>query len=165
MHYKINEKMTYSAVTKLLNKLFKGKLIEDGVYDVSNVDCYTIEYPLHKIDGKQRKDEKISEDYIKLINEIEAFVAKYPNACLASAFETEKYIILSELPTKIIDYKGSGFSHGSTNLIENCPSKLLILQAEKEIYFPKPKQQAYAYGAQPVAEEDFDDDDYYDEDN
>lgn len=144
--------MNYSGVTKTLNKFFKGKLVEDGVYDVSNIECLSVEYPSHKINGKQRKDEKISEDYVKLIKNIEEFVAKYPNACLASAYETEKYIILSEKPASVVEYKGSGFAHGSTNLIDNCPSKILILQAEKEIFIPKP--QAYnPYGQAALVEE------------
>src|ERR1700761_9816739 len=101
----------YSAVTKTLNKFFKGKLVEDGVYDVSNIECFDIQYPAHKINGKQRLEAKIAEDYTILIKGIEEFVAKHPNACLASAFETEKYIILSEKPSKVVEYKGSGFSH------------------------------------------------------
>lgn len=157
--------MNYSAVTKTLNKFFKDKFVGDGVYDVSNIECYSIEYPLHKINGKQRKDEKISEDYVKLVKEIEDFVAKHPNAYLASAYETEKYIILSEKPEKVVEYQGSGFSHGSTNVIQNCPSKILILQAEKEIHIPKPQNQDYGYAV--PAGEDYDEgyDDYYDDED
>lgn len=157
--------MNYSAVTKTLNKFFKDKFVEDGVYDVSNIECFSVDYPLHKINGKQRKDEKISEDYVKLVQGIEEFVAKHPNACIASAYETERYILLSEKPTAIVEYKGSGFSHGSTNVIENCPGKILILQAEKEIYIPKPQNNGYAYAG--GGQEDYDDgyDDYYDDED
>jgi hypothetical protein len=164
--------MNYSAVTKILDKNFKGKMIEDGVYDISNLETLKVEYPIHVIDGKQRKDEYISKDYIKLISNIEEFVKKYPNSYLASAYETESYVIVSDKPSKALDYTGSGFSHGSTNLIENCPSKILILEKEKEISLPKIKSNGNPYddNNQPnyngdIPEYDVDDvDDYGDED-
>jgi hypothetical protein len=149
----------YSAVTKTLNKFFKGQLVEDGVYDISNIEHFDVQYPAHISNGKQRTEAKITEDYKKLVEGIEEFVAKHPNACLASAYETESYVILSEKPTKVVEYKGSGFSHGSTNIIDNCPSKVLILQAEKEIFIPKPKDR---YGA-PIAAGGYDDEDGYDD--
>ena len=153
--------MNYSVVSKTLNKYFNGKLVEDGVYDISNIEFFEVAYPAHKNNGKQRVDSKISEDYVKLVAGIEEFVSKNPNACLASAYETEKYIILSEKPSKLVEYKGSGIAHGSTNLIDNCPSRVLILQAEKEIYIPKPKNNAY--GAPGLVEEYDDDYDDYDD--
>ena len=118
--------MNYSVVSKTLNKYFKGKLVEDGVYDISNIEFFEVAYPAHKNNGKQRVDSKISED-----------------------------------PSKLVEYKGSGFAHGSTNLIDNCPSRVLILQAEKEIYIPKPKNNAY--GAPGLVEEYDDDYDDYDD--
>ncbi len=128
--------MNYSKVTKTLNKHFDS-YIESGVYNISDIEYFEVQYPVHVVDGIQRSDSKITEDYVALVKGIEEFVSKHPNACLASAFETEKYIILSEKPTKIVEYKGSGFAHGSTNIIDNCPKRILILEEEKEIFFPK----------------------------
>lgn len=60
--------------------------------------------------------------------QFEAFLHKYPQMCLANAYETHVIFMLSEAPPIWKGKKsGSGFNYGSTNILENCPPKLLIL--------------------------------------
>lgn len=56
----------------------------------------------------------------------EEFTTKYPDYVIAEAYQSEYPIFLSEMPTKSLKYMGAGFNHGSNNLIENCPARILI---------------------------------------
>jgi glycerol-3-phosphate cytidylyltransferase-like family protein len=89
----------------------KADYVKDGIYDITDIDYFMFDcgrvYP---------KDKK----------EFREFVEKYPNFVIADPYETEQKIALSEMPTKKVKYNGSGFNHGSSNIIANCPSRILI---------------------------------------
>lgn len=61
-------------------------------------------------------------------DEIKNFLINNPKWVIASAYETSATIILSRKPY-IYSGKtlGGGFNYGSTNLLEDCPPRLLIL--------------------------------------
>lgn len=71
---------------------------------------------------------ELGDIYYNFPKEIEAFHKKHSDMVIASAYETHQTLLLSKRPTK---WKGkligSGFNYGSTNLIENPPTRLLIL--------------------------------------
>jgi hypothetical protein len=63
--------------------------------------------------------------------EAEPFIAAHPDLVIASAYETGTTFLLSRR-VEIADcvgenWVGSGFNYGSTNLLSNCPARLLIL--------------------------------------
>lgn len=91
--------------------------VEDGVYDITDIDFLNIS-------GLYRNRRNNAEVVMQQIND---FIGKYPDSVLAEALETEYLILLSEMPTKKFPYIGSGFNHGSTNIIDNCPKRILIL--------------------------------------
>ena len=54
------------------------------------------------------------------------FADKHPEFCIANAYQTEYPIWLSKMPTKKLNFVGSGFNHGANNVIEDCPKRILI---------------------------------------
>lgn len=112
----------------------KGKYIPDGVWDISDIEYVSLIYPHTKkyVPGEnnmrgnwidiENKDEIIKNWEQSIIS----FIEKYPDYAVADAYQTETPFLLSKLPTKSVDYKGSGFNHGSNNIIDNCPTRILI---------------------------------------
>lgn len=94
------------------------RVLSDGFYSLSEeIDVLNVSYSFDESEKQKVRD----------------FVEKYPNFVSANAYETDKYLLLSEKPKKL-DTKwekqnvmGSGFNYGSTNIISNCPSRILIL--------------------------------------
>lgn len=92
--------------------------LSDGMYDVID-DIETLFVFAFTPIGN--KIEATKEEIIEFIN-------KYPQCVIASSYETNVVILLSRAPKRIpLNYAGSGFNYGSTNLIENAPRRLLIL--------------------------------------
>ena len=92
------------------------KHVGDGVFDISDIDFINPNMPW------KPSDEQMTEYY----NSMKVWVEKYPNFVIAEAYQTEYPLFLSEMPTKVIEYVGSGFNHGSNNIIDNCPKRILI---------------------------------------
>jgi hypothetical protein len=98
------------------NKKVENALhLEDGIYDTTGIDFISIE------------ETNISE------KEITKFIKKYPNFCVASAYDTYTTLLLSKKPKELDNnwqtknIIGSGFNYGSTNILTNCPKSILIL--------------------------------------
>lgn len=98
--------------------------LEDGIYDMTDISHLKLPDPL--------RDEGITK--------IKEFVKNYPNFVIANAYETMVTILIAKKPQKLYDYNfnkikkdskikwdGSGFNYGSTNILDNCPKKILIL--------------------------------------
>lgn len=84
--------------------------------------------PAHRCCNSRRRevDHDVDETTPKLIE----FAEKYPEFVIAHAYETSWTLLLSRAPIRLeMDGKwfGSGFNYGSTNLLEDCPKRLLIL--------------------------------------
>jgi hypothetical protein len=90
--------------------------VGDGVFDISDIDFINPNMPWKPSD----------EQMIEYYNSMKLWVEKYPNFVIAEAYQTEYPLFLSEMPTKVIEYVGSGFNHGSNNIIDNCPKRILI---------------------------------------
>ncbi len=102
---------------QLLRSVLQSKnYVSDGVYDISELD-----YCDPAIGWRPKKS--LIE---KKFNELKYFIEKYPNFAVAKAYQTEYPLLISEMPTKQIKYIGSGFNHGSNNIIDNCPKRILI---------------------------------------
>lgn len=88
--------------------------IGDGVFDISN--CKYLFFDC----GEIRKE---SNDQI-----IKTFQEQHPDWCYANPYETDGFVILSNKPLIVEDINivGMGFNYGSCNIIQNCPSVILI---------------------------------------
>lgn len=104
----------------------RGKIdyVPDGVWDISNIEF--IELSKYYVqEGKSWR--KLTEEEVQEhLNNISEFITKYPNCVIADAYQTESPFLLSENPTIEVSYIGSGFNHGSNNIIDNCPKRILI---------------------------------------
>lgn len=61
-------------------------------------------------------------------DDVRAFAKKHPGFVVAQAYATYACFLLSRRPKKAqCNVQGSGFNYGSTNIITNCPNRLLIL--------------------------------------
>jgi hypothetical protein len=71
----------------------------------------------------------LSKEYNQVKETIQAFLVENPQWRFACAYQTGVVLLLSEPPIARPDLHtlGSGFNYGSTNLLENCPSRILIL--------------------------------------
>ncbi len=95
-----------------------GRWLEDGIYNMKNIEFISDEAKLNKISD---------------------FIKKYPKFYTASAYETEFKFLLSKKPellirdfpkkniSKTFKQSGSYFNYGSTNILTNCPKNILIL--------------------------------------
>lgn len=103
---------------KIMSNL-RGKIdsVGDGVWDISDIEYMPLMLNTWKPTEEQKADHSK-----KLID----FITKYPNCAIADAYQTEYPILLSEKPTVNVKYIGSGFNHGSNNVIDNCPKRILI---------------------------------------
>lgn len=97
----------------------RGKIdyVPDGVWDISNIEFIELVWENLKI-----QEEEVQEH----LNNLSEFITKYPNCVIADAYQTESPFLLSEKPTVQVSYIGSGFNHGSNNIIDNCPKRILI---------------------------------------
>ncbi len=94
------------------------RMLEDGLYEVDD-DVEVIEIGERLYDIRDFSDE-----YAMIL----FFIENHPNFVVANAYETSSTILLSRKPNIFKGYYvGSGFNYGSTNLVENCPKRLLIL--------------------------------------
>lgn len=117
-------------IWKMLRDITKDRQrVRDGVYDISDIDyCDPNQRYNREVNDKGRvvyvkaTEEQLLERYNDMIN----FIKKYPDFVVAEAYQTEYPLFLAEMPTKQIDYVGSGFNHGSNNIIDNCPKRVLI---------------------------------------
>lgn len=94
-----------------------GKILDDGIYEIlNNTKILYFEYRYWDFDEED-------------IATVKEFMSNHPEFVIASAYETQGTFLLSEPPILFSNnYQwGSGFNYGSTNLIENCPKRLLIL--------------------------------------
>jgi hypothetical protein len=98
--------------------------VQDGVWDISNIDFIEMSIPYITEGDRWRNpnDSEIEQHTNKLLE----FLNKYPNCVIADAYQTEHPFLLSEKPTIKVKYIGSGFNHGSNNIIDNCPKRILI---------------------------------------
>ena len=111
MNFNKNEKEIKDFNDWCNDAINKADYVKDGVYDITGIDYFMFDcgwvYP------KDRKG-------------FREFVEKYPNFVIADPYQTEQKIALAEMPTKKVSYKGSGFNYGSSNVIDNCPARILI---------------------------------------
>ena len=95
----------------------KDRYLKDGIYQV-HADTLV----------EELKDDNSNPYPTADHPEIQAFAAKYPNYRIASAYETFSILLLSEEPSRWRGrHLGSGFNYGSTNFLDDAPSRLLIL--------------------------------------
>ena len=108
--------------------------VEDGVWDISDIEVFNPQYPTTKkwVPGKAGSKgvfqdipnaEKIIEDYLKSLKD---FIKRNPNFVIADAYQTEHPFFFFKKSTVSVQYIGSGFNHGSNNIIDNCPKRILI---------------------------------------
>jgi hypothetical protein len=93
--------------------LEKGEYLEDGIYALDDDIEFVCGTFNHSNDA-----------------ELLEFAKKHEGFAIASAYETEMTILLSRVPTKLSSKEmviGSGFNYGSTNIVVDCPRRLLIL--------------------------------------
>lgn len=97
----------------------------DGIYDIGDVEYLVV-------DGEEQ--DEISSDAQKFMN-------AHPDHVIGSAYQCYAIFILATPPTllKSLGYGtsktdwgsnnhvGSGFNHGSANMLRNCPKNILIL--------------------------------------
>lgn len=93
------------------------RYIGDGVYDISNIDFVEAE------EGFRFTDKSKRDKVVRFILENEN------NLYYASAYQCYAVFFLNGKPNKLPngDVMGDGFNHGSSNIIKNCPEKILIL--------------------------------------
>lgn len=92
------------------------RVLRDGIYEVSD-DIEVLE-----LEGEAQ--ELRAEDRTKALK----FMARYPDYYMASAYQCYATFLLSKKPNKFGgEYSGSGFNAGSTNLLSDCPRRVLIL--------------------------------------
>lgn len=96
----------------------EDRYVEDGVYCVSED---TVVYEI--------SDRRVERYELTLAHpEVAEFAAKYPGFVVASAYETRTILLLSKMPDPFTGSSvGSGFNYGSTNFLEGCSSRMLIL--------------------------------------
>lgn len=83
----------------------KVDYVPDGVWDISDIDFIELKSNLENLSN---------------------FLNKYPDCVIADAYQTEYPFLLATKPTIKVKYIGSGFNHGSNNIIDNCPKRILI---------------------------------------
>ena len=103
--------MNYQEFEKFVEDLSasgKSVNVKDGVYDVTDINFIV----------------KTS----KNTDEVAAWVNEREKVWIANAYETDEYIFLENEPKKFAGKRyGSGFNHGSTNILTDCPKSVLIL--------------------------------------
>ena len=99
--------------------------VEDGVWDISDIDFIAMLPPNGVMDGGnwRRLTKSELDEHITKLSE---FFDKYPNCVIADAYQTEHPFFLSEKPTVEVKSVGNGFNRGSNNIIDNCPKRILI---------------------------------------
>lgn len=109
--------------------------VPDGVWDISDIEFLDPTTPSTKKWIKSDSPggrgsyadlpnaNELIDDWKKRLTD---FITKYPNFVIANAYQTEHPLFLSEKPTVSVKYIGSGFNHGSNNIIDNCPKRILI---------------------------------------
>lgn len=137
---------------------FEKRKLGDGIYDVENIEFTELHeeaYALAKLRistyvsdsefNELLEKEKRTHNYNNLEKNMNkfrskillalAFINKYPNYVIASAYQTSGTLLLSKRPKKLSESKewidkhsfGTGFNYGSTNIIIDCPKAILIL--------------------------------------
>lgn len=87
--------------------------LEDGVYELTDQEVLYC-------------DREESEEIF--IEKEAEFKEKYPKHVIATAYEVYGFFLISSMPKKFTGKRtGSGFNYGALNLLENCPSKILII--------------------------------------
>jgi hypothetical protein len=94
------------------------KLLDDGIWIVPD-NCETL-----FVEGEYNN----LEAYPTALEQANTFAEKYPDYVIASSYEVFGFFLLSKKPRVYNkNWEGSGFNHGSCNLLNNCPKRLLIL--------------------------------------
>ena len=114
------KKLTIEQIATEENRKKRG--LRDGIYDASAVAetlCVGSEgfhkSSIMRLSGTDK-------------DKIEDFCQKHPDWCVGEAYQCYATFFLSSRPTKFTgSHDGSGFNHGSSNLLTGCPAKLLIL--------------------------------------
>lgn len=92
-----------------------GRYLIDGIYEVpEDVLFVVLDTDRLKVDDPQ----------------LQIFSERHPDFVVANAYETSTTILLSQKPNKLEmkgKWFGSGFNYGSTNLLVDCPKRVLIL--------------------------------------
>lgn len=90
--------------------------LKDGIYNPRNTPFVVWRKSIHEL---LRSD---------LAFEIERLIEKYPDGCIAHAYETSTTFFFTEtIKPYHVEQLGDGFNYGSTNLLLDCPKTLLIL--------------------------------------
>lgn len=132
----IKESLNLNELYDYLQEIEKNKeRVPDGIYDISDIEFFNPNIPTVRKWVKKGTDP--SQNYEDLPNaqeilstwksNLDAFVEKYPNFLIARAYATEYALWVATIPTKKIKNIGSGFNYGSTNIIDDCPKRILIL--------------------------------------
>ncbi len=94
--------------------------LEDGIYVLpKKIKIIDIPYSSQELGCV---DNETKQEILKFIN-------KYKETwCFANAYATEQTFILSDKPPEFQgNIIGCGFNQGSTNILDDCPKKILIL--------------------------------------
>ena len=100
-----------------IEKRLEESNLNGAIYDVEGLDLIGVEYG---------QEETVY---------VTKFIEKYPGFFAASAYETHYMILLSAQPKKItqdINWIGSGFNYGSTNVLSGLATKAIMILAEND---------------------------------
>ena len=86
-----------------------SRRIPDGVWDIEDIEFIQV---IQRVENTEV---------------IKEFIVKYPTFHVGNAYETGEYFLLSDRPSDLVTTIGGGFNYGSTNVIENCPKRILVL--------------------------------------
>lgn len=91
-------------------------MLKDGIYNPRNTPFVV---------WRKSISELLRSD---LAYEVERLMEKYPDGCIAHAYETSTTFFFTEtIKLYHVEQLGDGFNYGSTNLLLDCPTNLLIL--------------------------------------
>jgi len=101
-----------------MNHELEARYIDDGIYEVPE-----------GIVVQQLLDQQAElYDLTAEHPEVKEFAVKYPDFRIASSYETHVILLLSGEPVRWNGNRiGSGFNYGSTNFLEGCSPRMLIL--------------------------------------
>lgn len=100
-------------------------LLKDGVYGLDDDIEIFGGQKYFRFQGKGGLG--VSDFYTEFSKEeLIAFLNKHPDFVYAEPYQTNYIWFLSRRPNQL-EYTGNGFNYGSSNLIINCPKRVLVL--------------------------------------
>ncbi len=120
----------------------KDNILRDSIYEVPETSEYLcIGNELHGTifihDDKNIRILRLGitdcEEAIDQMRKINNFIKRHKNIYIGSAYQCPAIFLFSEKPISLyredtnFEHIGSDFNHGSSNLLLNCPKRMLIL--------------------------------------